>query len=87
MVVVNHLKRGVYADAVRRAGIRCGDVIWNNIPCLVPALLILGFLFGKGLSFLSTLSLCNTTKALPSASNVTQPLPPVAVKKIADAEV
>ena len=36
---------------------QAGDVISYTSPYLIPALLILGFLFGKGLSLLSPLSL------------------------------
>ena len=48
MFVVKHLQRGVHAVAARRAGTRHGDVI-STSPYLIPALLILGFLFVKGL--------------------------------------
>ena len=57
MLVVNQLQRGEHAVAARRAGTRQGMLSRITSPYLVLALLILGFLFGKGLSLLSPLSL------------------------------
>ena len=87
MVIVKRLQRGVHAVAARRAGTRQGMLSHITFPYLIPALLIIRISFRqRALAYLAPYHYADTAKAFQSAGSVTQPPPPVPVKKIADGE-